>query len=230
MARLPRLALPGHAHLVIQRGHSGQAVFLDDVDRLAFLAALRESAAGAGTSVHAWALLDNEVLLLLTPPDAAGLSRLMQALGRRYVSAHHRRHGGSGTLWDGRFRAAVVEPGATRLAALCWVDAAALPAVDAVADASPRSSAAQRLGGPRDGSLVDPPELWALGNTPFEREAAYRRLLTQGLPAAEAAALRQAALGGWAVGSPVFAAEVATALARPARPRPRGRPRNTAPR
>ena len=62
-------------------------------------------------ALHAYALLDDAVQLLLRPPSDAALSRMMQALGRRYVAAFNRRHGRSGTLWDGRFRAGVVQPG-----------------------------------------------------------------------------------------------------------------------
>jgi putative transposase len=106
MARLPRLALPGRAHYIIQRGHRGGPVFDDDVDRRAFLDALREASAAHGVAVHAYALPAGEVQLLATPPSAAALSATMQALGRRYVGAYNRRHGQSGTLWDGRWRAA----------------------------------------------------------------------------------------------------------------------------
>ncbi len=217
MARLPRLVVAGLAHLVVQRGHGAQAVFADTQDRAAYLAALREAATAEGVAVHAWALRDDEVLLLATPSEAGALGRMVQALGRRYVSAYNRRHGRRGTLWDGRFRCAVVEPGPTRLAALQYVDGqSAEPGV---------SSAGQRTGNPPDGWLVDPPEVWALGNTPFEREAAYRRLLAQGLAAATAQALRRAALGGWAAGSEPFVHGLAVAMARPAKPRARGRPR-----
>ena len=216
MARLPRLVVAGQAHLIVQRGHSGTAVFADEVDRAAYLAALREAAAAERVQVHAYALLPTEVLLLVTPAERLALSRLMQALGRRYVAAHNRRHGRSGTLWDGRFRCGVVEPGATRLQALCLIDgAAADPGI---------TSAAHRLGGPREGLLIDPPEYWQLGNTPFEREAAYRRLLDTGVAAAPAARLRSAALGGWAAGSADFRAGLAAATSRPTQPRPRGRP------
>ena len=216
MARLPRLVVAGQAHLIVQRGHSGTAVFADEVDRAAYLAALREAAAAERVQVHAYALLPTEVLLLVTPAERLALSRLMQALGRRYVAAHNRRHGRSGTLWDGRFRCGVVEPGATRLQALCLIDgAAADPGL---------TSAAHRLGGPREGLLIDPPEYWQLGNTPFEREAAYRRLLDTGVAAAPAARLRSAALGGWAAGSADFRAGLAAATSRPTQPRPRGRP------
>jgi REP-associated tyrosine transposase len=219
MTRLARLVVPGHAHLIIQRGHSGRPVFVDPKDRAAFLASLREAAAAAGVAVHAWALLEAEVQLLVTPAESSALGRMMQSLGRRYVGAYNRRHARSGTLWDGRFRCAVVEGGAMRLAALEWVDSQSTePGI---------TSAAQRTGGTRDGWLVDPPEFWALGNTPFEREAAYRRLLTQGVAKSIETSLRHAALGGWAVGSASFAIALAGSAKRPTRPRPRGRPRRT---
>jgi putative transposase len=218
MARRSRLVVAGLAHYVVLRGHSGAPVMTDAVDREAFLEALRQSAAPHQLVVHAWALLDNEVHLLLRPAQADALSRAMQTLGRRYVAAFNRRHGRSGTLWDGRFRAAVLEPGGTTLAALRRIDALGreLPLA---------SSAWGRTGGVRPAALVDPPELWALGNTPFEREAAYGRLLAQEMPSAQAESLDAAARGGWACGSAAFLAQLAEQNARPVRPGPRGRPR-----
>jgi len=221
MARLPRLVVAGQAHFVVQRGHSGAPVFADDTDRAAYVAALREAAATEHVQVHAYSLLPTEVQLLATPAEPAALSRLMQALGRRYVAVHNRRHRRSGTLWDGRFRCGVVEPGSTRLQALCAIDGASVEAGI--------TTAAQRLGGVRDALLVDPPEYWQLGNTPFEREAAYRALLQAGVPADVSQALRSAAIGGWAAGSPGFKTGLASATSRPAQPRPRGRPRREPP-
>lgn len=219
MARLPRLVLPGQAHYLIQRCHSGLpagGAFVDATDRSSFLAALREAAAAEQVQVHAYALLAHELQLLLTPAKAPALGRMVQALGRRYVSAYNRRHGHRGTLWDGRFRCAVVEPGPTRLAALQLIDGqSAEPGL---------TSAGHRSGGAREALVADPPEVWSLGNTPFEREAAYRARLAQGLPAELAESLRRCALGGWAAGSPAFVASVGETAARPARPRPRGRP------
>jgi putative transposase len=224
MARLRRLEWPGQAHYLIQRGHGAlgeREVFADAVDRGHFLAALAEAARAERVQVHAYALLPQELQLLATPTEPGALGRLMQALGRRYVSAYNRRHGHRGSVWDGRFRSAVVEPGRTRLAVLQLIDGQA---------AEPGwTSCGPRTGGARDPLLSDPPEWWALGNTPFEREAAYRAALLQGLPQPQALALRQAALGGWAAGSAAFAAQVAEATARPAQPRARGRPRSLPP-
>lgn len=228
MARLPRLAIPGQAHYLILRGHSGQTVLVDATDRRQFLHALREASGLQAVLVHAYALLDNEVQLLVTPPTAGALSSMVQALGRRYVPAFNRRHERSGTLWDGRFHGAVVEAGPRLLAVLQLVDGG--PGTEAAdpATAALQSSAAHRLGRQREAWLVDPPEVWQLGNTPFEREAAYRKLLVQGLGASELDAMRQAALRGWAIGSPDYLEQLADRTARPLQPRPRGRPRTGA--
>jgi putative transposase len=219
MARLSRLVVPGEAHYLILRaqGETGSpGICADASDRAACLSALKEAAAAEQVAVHAYALLPQELQLLATPQQATGLGRLVQALGRRYVSPYNRRHQRRGSLWDGRFRCAVVEAGPLRLAVLRLVDGSS---------SEPGStSVGQRIGGPQDGLVRDLPEVWQLGNTPFEREARYRELLALGLDAGEAARLRQAALGGWVLGTPAFTAALATSHARPTAPRPRGRP------
>ncbi len=207
---------------MIQRGHSGNAVFGDVDDRSCFLAALREAAATEQVQLHAYALLDSEVHLLARPTAGSALSRMMQSVGRRYVSAHHRRYGGSGTLWEGRFRCAVVEPGPTLLDVMVCIDG--------MGHDPGTTSLGHRAGGPANPMLVDPPEYWQLGNTPFERQACWQRRVAEGLGSACRAALFSAALGNWAVGSKAFAAEVGERAARAAAPRPRGRPRIRLPR
>jgi putative transposase len=208
--------LAGQAHLVVQRSHGGRPVFVDDVDRQRYLQALADAAAAEAVKVHAYALGEDGVWLLVTPAEASALSRFMQSVGRAYVSAYNRRHSQRGTLWDGRFRCSVVEPGAARLGALRIIDAS-----------GGTTSAIHRTGGRREAWLADPPEYWALGNTPFDREAAYRTLLVQGLPAAECERLAAAAQGGRAVGSPAFVASASAESGRPVGPRPRGRPRRS---
>lgn len=220
MARLPRLVLPGHAHCVIQRALPGETAFADDADRQHYLLHLREAAVRHRLALHAWALLDGEVQLLATPPDTVAIGLCVQDVGRRYVSAYNRRHARRGTLWDGRYRAAVVEPGSLLLTMLALIDGqSALPGW---------TSAAHRLGGERDPTLTDPPEFWALGNTPFEREGAYRRHLAAPAPAETTASLRRAVMGGWPVASASFASALAASTGRAARPRVAGRPRSAA--
>jgi putative transposase len=194
MARLQRLSLAGVAHLLLLRGHNGGPVFHDDEDRSSFLAALHSVFDRESVSLHAYALPVDRVWLLCTPQDNRSLGRAMQAIGRRFVAAFNRRHGRSGSLWNGRYRSTVVEPGPTLLEAMVFVDAAG----------------------------VEP--AGELGNTPFDRAAAYRRLLAEGIPGGRTERIAAAAHRGWALGSAAFVEALQTRTERPLRPRPRGRP------
>ena len=232
MARQARLVVPGLAHHVMLRGNAGQAVFRDDADRHEYLAALQQVAAANLVAVHGYALLDTSVHLLLTPAEGPALSRMIQAIGRRYVARFNQRHRRSGTLWEGRFRAAVVEPGPPSLRCLCAIDhLAAAPVVDveglaqATAPDPLRSSAAHHLGLRRDGFLADLPAYWQLGNTPFAREAAYRRLMQTGISDEQLDAVVRAAWQGKVIGSTAFVRRLSEQLSRPLQARPRGRPR-----
>jgi len=238
MARQPRLSVPGVMHYVVQRGHNGGAIACDAHDAEQLLQVLREAARLHRVVLHAYALTTSELRLLATPETGDGLSRTMQALGRRHAAAFNRRHGRSGALWDGRFRSALVEPGTCALLALRQVDAGVAAAAADGPDGWPsaerealspagveRSSLAHRIGGRRDPALVDPPAYWQLGNTPFERESRYRQLAAEPLAAPEQLALQQALQGGRAFGSAAFLAELSRQVDRPLVPRPRGRPR-----
>lgn len=225
MARLPRLALAGEAHLAVLRGHGGRPVFEDEADRRTFLDALREAAAQHPTAVEAYVLADDHVHLLLRPARPEHLSAVVQGLGRRYVAAFNRRHGRSGTLWAGRFRAAPLQPGPWVLRAMLFIDSHAARAGREVAPGQGAfSSAAHHLGLRRDPLVADGPAWWALGNTPFEREAAYRARLAEGLAPAELNRLAEASHKGWPLGDPAWLAMLGQQTGRPVAPRPRGRP------
>jgi putative transposase len=221
VARLRRLAVPGECHLVVQRGHNGAQVFVDDTDRLAYLAALADASAQHGLRVYGYGLGDTQVLLLAEPAQADSLSRTMQALGRRYVAAFNRRHGRRGTLWEGRFRAGVIEASRHFLEALLYVEGSA------AGEQPARSSLAHHLGRRRLGIVSDHSAFWALGNTPFDREMSYRQQREQGLAAERGQALEAVAMHGWVLGSSGFIERIAHAAERPAVPRARGRPRTS---
>jgi putative transposase len=230
MARLPRLAVPGCAHLVLLRGHNGETVFRDDDDRALFLDALQAAFKSDRLPLHAYALRTDCVWLLCTPAAEGDLSRAMQALGRRFAAAFNRKYDRSGSLWDGRFRSTVVEPGAARLTAMVFVDLVQEGA--AQADPPDRSSmlwssAAQHLGYAGPVALGDLAEYWTLGNTPFDRAAAYRTLLADTERAAEFDRIASATRQGWALGSREFIEELEGLMKRTLRPRKRGRPRKT---
>ncbi len=225
MARQKRLAAAGQVHLVTLPAADGRPLCLDDEDRRKFVAALRDAAVHCRCAVHAHALLDAEALLLVTPERSDALSRLLQELGRRYVAGFNRRHGRGGPLWAGRFRAAILQPGPRVLEAMLYVDLLPVRAgIAAQAGDYAWSSARHHLGQARDPAVSDNSAYWQLGNTPFDREQAYRRWLDEGLAPARVAELDDSSRKGWALGDAGFLVAMAELTGRPVRPRPRGRP------
>jgi putative transposase len=207
MARLPRLSAPGHPHHVIQRGNNRQETFRDAADCERYLALLAELAPDAGVAVHAYVLMTNHVHLLLTPEADSSLSRLMQALGRRYVAWFNKRHARTGTLWEGRFRSSVIESEHYLFACSRYIE---LNPVRAGLVADPAdyrwSSYGHHVGLRADPLIREHPLIWSLGNTPFDRQIAYRRLFDQPGLAQDTEALRAGVQGGWAVGTGTFIA------------------------
>jgi len=228
MARQSRFLLAGQVHLVLQQGHNRTGIVRDDVDRQHWLALLRDTAATHRVVLHAWGLACEHFGLLVTPPTPQALSRMMQALGRRYVGWFNARHGRSGTLWEGRFRACVVEDGAWVLAAMHFVEGSATAEGGTNTDALSGpvlSSLAHHLGQVVDPALSDVGAYWALGNTPFERHAAYLRQAGAGLTPRQRTAIESALRSGRPLGSAHYLAQLQQDAPRPLLPRSRGRPR-----
>lgn len=109
MPRLKRLDLPGVAQHVVQRGNDKQACFFRHEDYVRYLQDLREAALKFGCRVHAYVLMTNHVHLLVTPSTVGATSRMMQAVGRRYVRYVNDTIGSTGTLWEGRYKSSLVD-------------------------------------------------------------------------------------------------------------------------
>ncbi|QSI76767.1 transposase [Niveibacterium microcysteis] len=224
MARLARLYIPGLPQLITQRGNNRNPLFLDETDYQQFLAWLRDALKECDVALHAYVLMPNHVHLLVTAEDAQGASRLMQRLGRRYVRWFNDRHRRTGTLWEGRYRSTVVDPAQWLLHAYRYVELNPVRA-GLVPDAAywVWSSARAHLGHESDPYLTDHAMFWALGNTPFDRQAAYRKTVEAGLSTQELEAIRFAAHRGWMLGDPPDEPGD-PAPTRRARPLPKGRP------
>ena len=226
MARLPRLTIAHLPHHVLHRGNNRQTVFVDDEDCQSFMALLRQLAPTHEVDVHAFVLMPNHFHLLATPHSDVGLPQLMQSLGRSYVRYFNARHGRTGTLWEGRYRSTVVEPTAALLQCIIFVDSNPVRAgLEARAGDYAWSSCAHHLGASPVTWLRDPAVFWALGNTPFAREAEYARLLAQGLSMQESAAISDAVRGGWAMGDEAFVQGLQSQTERRLHKKSAGRPR-----
>ena len=205
MARLPRLTVPGYPHHVIQRGNNRQPIFVNDADRRLLLALWAEYAQKFQVEIHAYVLMSNHFHLLVTPTTDTGLPQMMQAVGRRYVRLFNDAHGRSGTLWEGRYRSTLIETERDLLTCMAYIDLNPVRAglVNHARD-HPWSSHGHHIGLQQD-KLITPHALfWALGNTPFAREAAYAELVQAGLRVEDQDRLTEATIKGWALGSADF--------------------------
>lgn len=225
MARQRRLDLPGLPQHIVQRGNNRNACFFDDGDRHRYLDLLRDTAGAAGVEVHAYVLMTNHVHLLLTPNREGTVSAVMQAVGRRYVQRFNALRGRTGTLFDGRFKASLVQ---TERYLLCCYRYIELNPVRAGLAADPRdyrwsSYRGNALGEP-DALLTPHPCFADLAVTPDQRARAYRAFVAEGITDDERDAIRSHVKQGRVLGSKDFQEQVARRTGLRTRLAPRGRP------
>ena len=108
MARKPRIHLPGGLYHVILRGNGGQPVFLTDKDRYRFYLLLQEGTCRFGYRVHAFCLMTNHIHLAIQAGEIP-LSRGMQNLSFRYTRWINWREKRTGHLFQGRYKAVLVD-------------------------------------------------------------------------------------------------------------------------
>jgi putative transposase len=109
MARLPRFAPVGIPQHVIQRGNNRQPCFCENADFATYANHLKTAAEMYDVEIHAWCFMTNHVHLLTTPNKEGAVSSMMQSLGRQYVRYFNKKYNRSGTLWEGRFKACLVD-------------------------------------------------------------------------------------------------------------------------
>ena len=229
MARLPRYALPGQPQHIIQRGNNRQVIFAADADYQFFRDAMVEAAIEHRLAVHAYVWMTNHVHLLATPELDDSISKVFQSVGRRYVQYFNVSYGRSGTLWEGRYRATVVDSERYLLTLMRYIE---LNPARAGLVAHPRdyvwsSYRSNALG--ESGSNADwitpHPEYLRLGRNPADRQSAYRQLFRAAVSGADLAEIRNCTHKGWALGGERFREQVEALGQRRAASKGVGRPR-----
>ena len=109
MPRRLRYRIPDVPQHVIKRGNNRQRIFLSDGDFLKFRLLLHEGSARCKLLVHAYVLMNNHVHLLVSPRSADSVSRAIQWVASRYAQWFNVKYQRSGTMWEGRYRATVVD-------------------------------------------------------------------------------------------------------------------------
>jgi len=122
MPRRARVVVPGVPVHIIQRGHDCQPVFFCDDDYWRYLHDLKLASGNSGCAVHAYVLMTNHVHIVATPNTETSLGDMMRSLGARYVRFINLRYKRRGTLWEGRFRSAIIQSDAYLLTCYRYVE------------------------------------------------------------------------------------------------------------
>ena len=108
MARPLRLEFPGAFYHLTSRGNRQESIFLDDGDRRSFLDLLGKEVRQQGWVCYAYCLMDNHYHLVMETPEP-NLVRGMRRLNGVYTQAFNRRHKKVGHVFQGRYKAIVVD-------------------------------------------------------------------------------------------------------------------------
>jgi len=211
---------------VIQRGNNREPCFLAEQDYRRYLEDLAVAAEKSACRVHAYVLMTNHVHLLVTPMQEHGIAGMMQALGRRYVQYINKRYRRTGTLWEGRYKASLVDSEAYLLTCMRYIELNPLRAgmVEHAGEYQWSSYGANAQG--RSDPLLSPHPLYtALGSIPADRQHAYRELFRDHMADAQLHEIRDALDHELVLGRPGFKDRIEAMTHRQTRLGIPGRPR-----
>jgi putative transposase len=218
--------LAGQPLHVIQRGNNKGDIFFTHQDAVNFLKWLGEAADKHGLAVHAYVLMPNHIHLLASPAQPESLPRTMQTLGRRYVGHINALRARTGTVWEGRYRAAVVDTDAYFFRCSRYIEMNPVRAGLAKdPGAYPWSSYGANAQGASD-PLIKAHDLYMrLNSSATARAADYRAMFSDELDQRTLKAIRDATNGNWALGDAAFKERIAKLSGKRAEPKQRGRPK-----
>ena len=168
---------------VIQRGNNRHACFFQTQDYAVYLSKLKENAHKFKVKVHCFVLMTNHVHLLLTAEDYAGISNVMQSLGRYYVRYINTTYGRSGTLWEGRFKSSLVNSDEYLLNLYQYIEMNPVRGGMVMHPKDYPWSSYHANGGNKHIDFITPHALFlALGESSKQRKVNYNKLLSCALP------------------------------------------------
>jgi REP-associated tyrosine transposase len=210
------MILPDCPHHVVQRGHNREAVFACEHDRYIYLASLRKWKTTLRVQVFAYCLMTNHVHLVVNPgEDPTRIARLMRELAGRHAYYLNRIEGGTGAVWDGRYKSSPIDTDEYLLCCSRYVELNPKRAgMCARPEDYPWSSYRAKVGLCECDWLDLDASYLSLGRTPPERQIAYREWVAAAIPEGEIQLLRSAIRSGRPTGSRRFAEDIERRLGR----------------
>ena len=226
MSRKQRFNIPGIPQHIIQRGHNREPCFYCEDDYRCYLDYLQEAAIRNQINIHAYVLMTNHVHLLGTPESSYGITHLMQDLGRKFVRYMNHRYRRTGSLWEGRFKASLVDSEAYLLTCMRYIEMNPVRAGMVSHPGEYRWSSYGANAAGHDSRVIEHHPLYlALGDTPVRRQHIYRELFLGLFGNAELHAVREALNQELVLGREDFKNTIEAMISRQTRPGKSGRPR-----
>ncbi len=184
-------------------------IFVQDDDYQFYLECLQNAGEKNKLSIHSYVLMTNHVHLLASPEFKTSISKTLQSVGRRYVQYFNYTYKRTGTLWEGRYKATVIDSEKYLLTCMRYIE---LNPVRADMVKKPNeylwSSYAVNAEG-KTNILIKSHDVYnKLGVNEDERQSAYRQLFQLTIGKTDLDALREATNKGWVLGGDQFRAEI----------------------
>ncbi|WP_171161516.1 transposase [Usitatibacter palustris] len=226
MARLPRLFIDGVPSHVIVRGNNRQAIVVSEGDRIFLHRCLAEMARDGCVAIHAYVLMTNHFHLLATGNSAGAIPRMMQRLGRRYVGYFNHLHKRTGTLWQGRYKANLVESERYLLTCQRYIELNPVRAGMVRHPGEHRwSSHLHNACGVADDLVTPHPLYGELASDDVSRAAVYQDLFGTDVDPETVRKIRDSVQHGWVLGTEEYCQSLATRSSRRPARLPLGRPK-----
>ena len=227
MPRRARHYVPGLPYHVVQRGNNREACFIEPENYQLYLELWQEAADRYGVAVHAYCLMTNHIHFLATPERVPSISETMKAVGSRYAQYINRKYRRTGTLWEGRHRASLVQSDRYFLTCSRYIELNPVRAGMVKQPGEYRwSSYGTNAWG--DASWLTPHnEYLMLGRDDTERSFAYREIFRHELSEDDLHVIRKAAHYCQPVGDERFRAQIEEKYGVVLGQMRRGRPRNS---
>lgn len=225
MPRKPRMYLAGIPAHIVQRGNNRDACFFSDDDYLFYLEVLAQGLRRYHVKLHAYCLMTNHVHLLMTPDDETGISCVMQHIGRRYVQYINLTYKRSGTLWEGRHKASLVDADNYLLKCYRYIEMNPVAASMVKTPEQYRWSSYQYHAWGKPNDIISNHALYdTLSDSPDIKQFAYRELFKTQIPEEDLHAIKESMKYNYPLGNERFKEQVEFALGRAVGHNQRGRP------
>ena len=221
--RQVRFVLPGHPQHVIQRGNNRGIIFNAEEDYHFYLEKLSDGSEKYSCRIHAYVLMTNHIHLLTTPLTENGIAKLMQYIGRYYVQYFNHRYKRTGTLWEGRYKATLIDSEQYLLTCHRYIELNPVRAgmVSSPGEYTWSSFNCNSFG--KDNSIVKPHDLYLqLGHDNASRQNAYLSLFGIDLDETTIKKIRAATNKSWLLGNDHFCENISSSVNRQLKPKPKG--------